>query len=164
MKKRKEVKTTFIAGTEWLYYKIYCGNSTADDILINLINPLACKLINTQIISLWFFIHYYDPEFHLRIRFNINQKEYFAEVISELENIITSYFDKSLIWDIQINTYVKEIERYGIETITDVEKIFFYDSKLISQTLKILKENNLRVMFAIKIVEVILNELQFSID
>ena len=66
-----QVKRSFIIGSEWVYYKIYTGPKTADSILVDFIKPIVDQLLKDGIIKMWFFIRYADPEFHLRVRFQI---------------------------------------------------------------------------------------------
>jgi thiopeptide-type bacteriocin biosynthesis protein len=62
------IKRSFTIGEEWLYFKIYCGVKTANELLISVVEPLVTKLRKEKKITLWFFIRYSDPEHHLRIR------------------------------------------------------------------------------------------------
>ena len=64
------MQKNFILGDEWLYYKIYTGAKTADNILIDVIKPIAQTLFDEQVIDKWFFIRYSDPDFHIRVRFH----------------------------------------------------------------------------------------------
>ena len=64
----KVIERTNIIGGEWIYYKIYSGVDTADEI-IKIVNEIALKLFDQKVIELWFFIRYADPTQHLRIRF-----------------------------------------------------------------------------------------------
>ncbi|MEF9476554.1 thiopeptide-type bacteriocin biosynthesis protein [Chryseobacterium sp. 1B4] len=58
-----------IPGGNWIYYKLYMGTKSADEILEDKIKPLADQLIEENVIDQWFFIRYNDPKYHLRIRF-----------------------------------------------------------------------------------------------
>ena len=62
------MKKTFVVGDKWLYYKIYCGVTTADTILLKVIKPLTEELLALKKIKKWFFIRYSDPKPHLRFR------------------------------------------------------------------------------------------------
>ncbi|MBK8924711.1 MAG: lantibiotic dehydratase [Crocinitomicaceae bacterium] len=65
-----ELKRTFIPGSEWIYYKIYCGEKTAERILLELVYPLSTEICDTlKLAEKWFFIRYADPDHHIRIRF-----------------------------------------------------------------------------------------------
>lgn len=62
----------FIPGSEWLYFKIYTGTKTGDDILKNEVYDFVHDLRRKNIIDQWFFVRYNDPDFHLRLRLHIN--------------------------------------------------------------------------------------------
>ena len=61
-------KRTFYPGDEWLYFKLYTGIKTADDILIRSVFPVVKKLMREEIITKFFFLRYSDPDFHIRFR------------------------------------------------------------------------------------------------
>ena len=71
------MKRTFSLGSEWLYFKIYCGVKTADFILVDYLKETIEQLLAQQYISKWFFIRYNDPDAHLRLRFKIDNPENF---------------------------------------------------------------------------------------
>lgn len=62
-----KIHRTFIPGSQWVYIKLYTGEKTADDLLIQVIAPVIKKVQKAQHIKKWFFIRYSDPDFHLRI-------------------------------------------------------------------------------------------------
>ena len=43
-------KRTFYPGDEWLYFKLYTGIKTADDILIRSVFPVVKKLMREEIL------------------------------------------------------------------------------------------------------------------
>ncbi|MBK6829054.1 MAG: thiopeptide-type bacteriocin biosynthesis protein [Chitinophagaceae bacterium] len=61
------IQRNFLPGSSWLYYKIYCGSKSADEILLNVIQPLTTELQLGKLISQWFFIRYNDPDFHIQV-------------------------------------------------------------------------------------------------
>ena len=52
-------KRTFYPGDEWLYFKLYTGIKTADDILIRSVFPVVKKLMREEIITKFFLILYH---------------------------------------------------------------------------------------------------------
>ena len=54
------MKRDFTIGSEWLFYKIYCGYTTADELLKAIIGPLSKRLAQQGLIDNWFFIRYAD--------------------------------------------------------------------------------------------------------
>jgi len=49
----------FSPGSEWLYYKIYMGQQSTNEILLTQIQPLLHQLQQQNYIDKWFFIRYY---------------------------------------------------------------------------------------------------------
>lgn len=161
MKKNLEVYN--IPGGEWIYYKIYLGTKSADDLLVSSIHPFVKELINTNIIDQWFFIRYNDPKFHLRIRFKCNTENY-GRVLNGMHNILREQVRESIVWKVQIDTYNREIERYGISTMEFSERIFFYDSMMICCILENLEDENSRWLFGLKAIDSFLDLFNFNLD
>lgn len=162
-------KRNFILGSEWLYYKIYCGIKTTDIILTSIIKPLTEELLIKNLITSWFFIRYADPDNHLRIRFNLKEKD-------DLKVVMTMFFDKfeplkeeGFINKIQIDTYKREIERYGDKTMILSENYFSYDSANIINLLNSIEFNTyegekVRWLYALRAVDKLLNDFKLSIE
>ena len=149
------LKRNFLIGEEWLFYKIYTGKKIAEEILIKIILPMTKELTAKGIINKWFFIRYHDPQFHLRIRFQINN-ELFYEVIKLMKEYLSEYFEDLIIFSVQIDTYKREIERYGKITIEEAETLFYYDSIMVSETANLIRgkdSEELRWKFAIMAVD-----------
>jgi thiopeptide-type bacteriocin biosynthesis protein len=125
------MKREFSIGSEWLYYKIYCGVRTADVILQDYLQEKIAYLIENELIVSWFFIRYNDPESHLRLRFKIAKPEYLGEVIAVFNEVFSLVKEQNLVWKIQTVTYMREIERYGESTYALSETIFQADSELV---------------------------------
>lgn len=144
----KLVERNNIIGGEWIYYKIYSGVESADE-LLKTVHEMASKLVDSKIIDLWFFIRYADPKQHLRIRFKCTDSMSIGSVISEMHKILNPLVDQDLIWKVQLDTYNREIERYGKNTMEYSEILFYYDSLTIIEYLKHFDDENLRWMFAL---------------
>ncbi len=136
----KFIKRSFILGDDWLYYKIYLGNKTADRVLQEVLDPLAQYFIEEGWIDQWFFIRYADPDFHLRVRWRLNEKRYINEILTRLKTHLTEYMDLGFIWKVQVDTYQREVERYGVETMQLLEKFFHLDTRNILLYYKNLRE------------------------
>jgi thiopeptide-type bacteriocin biosynthesis protein len=120
------VTRTFPPGSEWLYMKLYTGTSTADRVLLEEIAPLAKDAAVP-----WFFIRYSDPEWHLRVRFRGQH------VRPALEAAAQRLVDAGAVWKVQLDTYEREVERYGgPEAIELAEQIFYRDSEAVVSMLE----------------------------
>tara|TARA_R110001592_G_scaffold107256_2_gene300378 strand:+ start:3640 stop:6870 length:3231 start_codon:yes stop_codon:yes gene_type:complete len=158
---------TFSLGSEWLYYKIYCGVKTADTILTAIIKPLTEQLIKEELIDSWFFIRYADPDIHLRVRFHFTDLKHIGAVIGLFQNAISEYEKNGLIWKVQTDTYKREIERYGANAMLLGEQIFYYDSKCIVDMLEMIdgdEGEEIRWLFAIRMVDALLSDFNYSYE
>jgi len=156
----------FIPGSSWQYVKIYCGVKTSDQILVDVIKPLADELLSENIISQWFFIRYADPDYHLRVRFK-SDKLFFAEITERLNKRLEFYLSHNLVSKIQHDTYKRELERYGRENIENSELLFFHDSVAAVEILKLLDGDDgdeLRWMFTLKGVNDLLTDFGYSLE
>jgi len=156
------VKRRFLLGDEWLYYKIYCGVRTADFILEELVSLITQKLLAEKLIHSWFFIRYGDPDPHLRLRFKIADKKYLGKIIDEFNTLVSPYVKENLIWNLQTDTYVRELERYGSNTMEVSEELFFYDSEFVLNMLSTIKDEPLYFFYALKNIDIFAN--QFGLD
>lgn len=164
MHNRNNAQRAFTIGDEWLYYKLYCGVKVADEILIDKIRPLTEKLLEQNKITSWFFIRYNDPEFHLRIRFHLTDVKYIGEVILMIKKNLSIYIESGFIWDIQLNTYQREIERYGSNTMMHFEQFFFYDSTLVVKAINTFENDEERFLFTLKTIHLIVISFYADIE
>lgn len=121
----------YIPGSQWLYAKIYTGVKTADIILKEAIQPLLHNLKEEGLIKKWFFIRYNDPKSHLRIRFELSDTRSFDAVLSQITSFLEEYIHSGEISDFRLDTYEREIERYGAACIEEAEFLFWKSSDLI---------------------------------
>ena len=162
----RKVKRTFIIGEEWLYYKIYCGSYSADTILVNTIWPIIVELQKRKLVDYWFFIRYNDPKNHLRFRLHLNKVEVIQEVIQIIRSYFSKLIDEESAYEINVGTYIREIERYGSNIIVETEKMFYYHSQ---KTLRILSETLLeneeivRIFAVLKDIDDLLNSFKISL-
>jgi len=118
----------FALGSEWLYYKLYCGQKVADRILLAGIGPLTEELRERGLLDNWFFIRYADPDSHLRVRFHLPTPGRIGEVIRLLNDFLSPFSTSGALWKVQADTYRRELERYGSRSIGLAEALFGYQS------------------------------------
>lgn len=159
-------KRIFNPGSEWVYYKIYTGPKTADLLLTSLIKPIVNELYKNKLIEKWFFIRYSDPKFHLRVRFKVINISDVGEIISVFNTMSTPFIEEGFIWKTQLDTYQKEIERYGIEVMSASETLFYYNSEMIVSLFDLIDDNNegeeIRWLFGIRLIDNFLNDFCLS--
>ena len=155
----------FSIGDDWLYYSLYTGVQTSDRVLIECISPLISFLETNDLISNWFFIRYNDPENHIRIRFLVKNNEH-AKVIQLVKNAISPFELSGQIWKITVDTYMREINRYGHTTIDYSEQIFGLDSRNALAMHRAIDVNEFpdyyRWMFGILSVELLFDCLRYT--
>ncbi|MFZ6014229.1 MAG: thiopeptide-type bacteriocin biosynthesis protein [Bacteroidota bacterium] len=162
----KEIQRTFIAGDDWLYFKIYGGPHTCDAILAETILPVSEALLAENIITKWFFIRYADPQPHLRVRFLLSDPSLTARVIAQLNPHLREWLRDDLIWKVQTDTYQREIERYGPDSIELAEEIFYHDSVMIATLVGLLgaqEGEHLRWLFGIRAIDSFLDAFDLDI-
>lgn len=155
---------SFMTGSEWLYIKLYCGTNTAEKTLKSIIKPLIQEFISSQLIDKWFFIRYTDPEHHIRLRFHNAQNPLFWTEV--LEKLYAALKDQELIYKIQTDTYVREIERYGITTMELSETIFYFDSEAILNCIDLLEGEegeNFRWLLAARGINILLDDFGYTL-
>lgn len=132
---KNTVVRNFIPGSEWLFYKIYCSTKVSDQIIKDTIYKFANGLVKKGIIQKWFFIRYSDPDMHIRIRFLTTSHDH--TLPSQIYQLLDKYLTREMvIHKIVLDTYNREIERYGETTIDQMESIFYFDSECVCQLLK----------------------------
>ncbi len=158
------MKRIFLLGDEWLYYKLYCGARMSNIILTDTIKPLTEQLIKTKLIDKWFFIRYNDPDYHLRIRFHLQEMKKINEVIFLINNALRPYVDDDIIFKIQVDTYQREIERYGSNTIEESEKLFYYESTMLLEAITSIQDEQVYFLFILKAVHQLLENFNFGLE
>jgi thiopeptide-type bacteriocin biosynthesis protein len=155
----------FTPGSACIYLKIYSGTKTAEIVL----EKIYCKFVAegklNKKIKRHFFIRYLDSEPHLRLRIflkgNINRFDF----LKCLYKLTEEYYTSGLISKIQIDTYSREIERYGYDTIDLAEQLFEIDSELYLNIMRFLEPEidvNLRWLVGMLVIDVYLKMFGFQ--
>ena len=154
-----EIPSTYQPGSEWYYFKIYCSESFSDSLLEELIRPWVNELCTGKKIYKFFFIRYADPAYHIRIRFLTNNTDF----VKEMYLLLAEPIRNRSISKIQVDTYNRELNRYGKRNIEKCESIFHYDRLAV---LEIAKENldQEKWKHAIKGIDEYLRNFQISIE
>jgi len=163
----KLTQRTFIPGSPWIYLKIYAGNKTMDELLIHSFYSIIKKLKKQNMIYKWFFIRYADPDTHLRVRILMNNQADFGDIINFFYTDLDKYVREGLVWKIQLDTYKRELERYGNELIEKAESIFSVDSDCILSIVRILyriQNENYRWMIALKLIDDLLTDFTMNTE
>jgi thiopeptide-type bacteriocin biosynthesis protein len=112
-----------------LYANLYGPGGSADRVLIEQVGPLARSLRQAGLVDRWFFIRYADPGRHLRVRFHGRPRELLTEALPALHDATANALADGLLYRISIDTYEREIERYGgVEGVELMEQVAEVDS------------------------------------
>jgi len=157
------VKRNFIPGEDWVYYKFYCGTRTGDQFIRENLFELVSALNEKGLIDRWFFIRYLDPKPHLRVRFKARDVAAISAIIESVKITTANCVEEGIISKIQIDTYTRELERYGHISIDEAEQLFSINSDLVLDLLKLMEEidekeeDEVRWYFGIKGIDIFLN-------
>ena len=160
------IKRKFSPYSEWLYFKIYCGPKTAETILTTNILEFIEEGVKQRVFEKFFFIRFRDEASHFRIRFYNSEIGRQSEVQKQFTQLLQPFLANGLIDKIMLDTYSREIERYGEDLIQESESLFFNDS------LAILRFNSLleggegekyRLLFALRGIDMLLDDFKYSL-
>jgi thiopeptide-type bacteriocin biosynthesis protein len=161
----QNIPASYMLGSEWLFFKIYCGIDTADS-LLNLLRPYLDKWLTFGIIDRWFYIRYQDPDYHLRIRLHGCIPDFYAFVIRDINVLIDPLMRSGKAASLVTANYVREIARYGILNINSFEEISYWDSNAALKVLQLLKKDpqeDIRWLLILKNIDVLLNDFGFDL-
>lgn len=125
---REQIKRNFVVGDEWLYYKVYAGSDTVEHLLVSVLPPLIETMVTRGLITAWFFTRYNDPEYHLRLRFKVPSQDKVGVIIQLICEHLGGLLDNHSIHNLALDTYKRELERYGPSAIEIVEDLFSIQS------------------------------------
>ncbi|WP_284461711.1 lantibiotic dehydratase [Chryseobacterium sp.] len=145
-----------------LYLKIYTGKVFADFFICETVGILSFLQAN-KLIEKFFYIKFYDPEFHIRLRI-FAPKTNHEEVKSHINALIKKYLAEK-IQRISYDTYDRELERYEGNNTKIFEKIFYYDS-LVSAAIieKNIEEDNTDILWMYPIKHILFYCKVFNLD
>lgn len=130
---------TFPPGSAWLYAKIYSGPATADRVLRAAIAPVIASARADGLMDRWFFVRYADPDLHLRLRFHGEPGQLLGELMPRLSQALAPLLADERVWRVQLDTYEREVERYGGEEgVLLAEQIFAADSGAVLAMMELL--------------------------
>lgn len=160
-----QVKRKFIPGEEWTFIKVYAGIDTVDKIIANVFPTLIKNGEQSGKLGKWFFLRYGDPDFHLRIR--IQKNDYPTDWIQELNGLLREYLESGLIPKIMLDTYERELERYGYDCIDAAESVFHADSGMITSIVALTAssaDKNLRWKCGMKILDTYMDAFEMDLE
>jgi len=155
------VRRSFAPGSEWLYAKLYAGSATSDQILTETIAPLVTGG------APWFFLRYSDPHWHVRFRVHGEPAWLYGELMPRLAEATRAMLDDGRMWRLQLDTYEREVERYGGPVGIDLaERLFCADSACVVDILGMLDGdagNDARWRLALRGIDQLLDDLGLAL-
>lgn len=156
-----EIRRSFAPGSEWLYAKLYTGHATSDQILTDAIAPLVSD------VPAWFFIRYSDPHWHVRFRVHGEPAWLYGDLMPRLAAQTRAMLDDGRMWRLQLDTYEREVERYGGPVgIELAERLFCADSACVIDILGMLSGDagaDARWRLTLRGIDQLLDDLGFDL-
>ncbi|MDT0459734.1 lantibiotic dehydratase [Streptomyces sp. DSM 41527] len=113
---------TLPPGEEWWYLRVYGEREKQNAILSRL------AAFGQEFMDSWFFIRYADPDDHLRIRVRSDQVPF-----DRVREVIGGCVRDRLAHRFSVDTYVRELERYGgADAMPAAERLFCTESRILS--------------------------------
>lgn len=160
-------KASYSTGDEWLYYKFYCGERVGEKLLNQVIKPIVDELEANNLIDKWFFIRYADKDgHHLRFRILIHDTTKFSDCVNIIKKHIQPFEDNLLIWKTQTDTYLRELQRYGYESIDATEDLYYNDSECTVKFADMIEGDageRVRWLFALLSMDHLLDDFGFTV-
>lgn len=167
MTNQTQPRQAFFLGDNWCYYKLYCGPKTGDRLLAQALAPLTQDLQQRGLITGWFFIRYADPSGHLRLRLLTKETDHLAQIITAMHRALTPWLEQGLVWKVQTDTYQRELERYGRDTMELSETFFHHDSRMTADLVALLDGDDgerVRWLMALRASDRLLDDFGLSLD
>ncbi len=162
------MKRDFTIGSEWLYYKVYCGYGTVDELLKGVVAPLSAAFKSNGLIDNWFFIRYADPNPHIRWRLHFSDLSGLGSVELAVAQALQPYMESKQVNKVMTDTYKREIERYGETTMELCERLFGFDSEMATEMLAaidvLIDKETYRWLFSLKVVDAMLADFGYGME
>lgn len=119
---------------KWVYLKLYCNEKRQDEILGLYIKPLIEKLKEGNFLEKHFFIRYYEDGSNIRLRLKFSKEDELINSLQEISKWSKFMKENRILSNITLDSYVREVERYGGPlTIDEAETFFNYQSEVIER-------------------------------
>ncbi|MEN8906533.1 MAG: lantibiotic dehydratase [Clostridiales bacterium] len=131
-------------GSEWLFLKLYGNSKREDEFIGNSLRVINKDIIDNNYAEKFFFMRYVDPEPHIRVRFRGKSEILISKLLPEFYNKSLKLIEEGFLSKFVIDTYDREVERYGGPDLIDyAEDIFYKDSIIVEEFLYLLNNKEL---------------------
>jgi thiopeptide-type bacteriocin biosynthesis protein len=114
-----------LPGSAWLYARLHCGPSGADEVLLRAVGPLVRDLRRRGLADRWHFLRHGDPDWHLRLRLHGDPARLARDGLPALHAAAAPLLDDGLLSRVALDTYEPEVERYGGEDALPLAEAWF---------------------------------------
>ncbi len=153
-------------GSDWLFVKLYCTSAFEEELIGYAIHTFAEEAISSKLADEWFFIRYYDPDLHIRLRFHGEPGQLTDKLLPRLCDWATGLMTQEFCSRFAFDTYDREIERYGGMAGTRIaESLFAVDSRAVSKLINLIQERTLqldRITLGVLSIDNLLASLTFT--
>jgi lantibiotic biosynthesis protein len=161
-------RRSFPPGSEWLYVKLYTGPAALDRLLAGPLGQALTRASASGAARRWFFLRYADPDPHLRLRVQGDPARLDTEVWPRVREACALAMDEGNSWRVQLDTYEREVERYGgPDGVELAEELFQADSEAVLSLLQAQEgaaHGELRWRLTLKGMDLMLEDLGFSLE
>jgi thiopeptide-type bacteriocin biosynthesis protein len=148
-------------GSDWLFIKLYGNSKRENEFIAEPLKEFCEKIIEENIAEKYFFMRYVDPDSHIRLRFRGNPEVLIEKLIPLIFKESIKLKEEGLLSKMVIDTYDREVERYGGPELIDfAEDIFYQDSIIVSEILSLIRFNSLNFDFEKLVVVSIIDYLE----
>jgi thiopeptide-type bacteriocin biosynthesis protein len=123
--------------------------------------------LQQQLFEKCFFIRYKDEFPHLRIRFYQPDRQKRAILQDEWTQWLQPLLNDGLVDRVVMDTYMRELERYGATVIEEVEQLFCNDSLAVLRVLSLLDDTDTeayRLLLALRGIDVMLDDCNLALQ
>ncbi len=125
-----DIHRVYPPGTEWLFLKLYIPSLRENEFISGVFRNFISN-IDADVVDSWFYVRYFDPEPHIRIRFHGNPPDLIRQLLPEVcvwcEDLIREHMCSKF----AVDTYEPEVARYGGSELLEsvAHPIFAADSQ-----------------------------------
>lgn len=120
-----------LPGSEWVYLKLYSPKADQDSLLVDHMVGYSQALSEDFGVFGWFFIRYADPDSHIRFRIKARKSAESQKILERTIEWAASLVANRKILRFSIDTYERELHRYGgYDGTAHAEEFFFADSQI----------------------------------
>lgn len=151
----------FSPTTEWGFLKCYGAIDAQRRFLLGPARQRLEAAFQQGSIDGWFFLHYADPQPHLRVRVHGPQANpVMAALLSDAKPWVDESFSK-----VEWSTYAREVERYGgLEGVALAERVFCADSVFALEVLGDLRADDEAVLILLAATHRLFDDFQVPLE